>query len=673
MQQKRNSRRRTAQIRSRSLDGFVGIILLTILCGQIGIPGLGHAGHLFSALLFAAGYLGTCAVTRVYDKSDGFGATDFFKQLWYRLRHVWPTMLAVVAFTTVVCTVLDGSLLAPIRADLFPALGFFSNWTDLLHNAAPGTSPSPLGGFWLMGVEAQLFVAWLAALTFLLRLDRTLARHISIALAGLTGAWLLAQSFLLGASLERVSLSTDMRACSYLLGSWLAFAFPLGRVPVIGKDLLLRPMGGRKRHMRGRRYQATTLAHALGIVSFVCMMGLALLIPSTGTRTHGILIIAISVLCIPLMTSLLAPGSVLGRLFSFPPFAWLGSRALCIYLWSYPIRQLILARMDPAPWYVLVAGIAATLAIAEITYRLVEIPFASNRTLSESRSNVAPYRLATTGLVLVIAAGFGGRALLTIPSEAVRAATSNEATSSSNQTMSTSATSSPTSKDTSKDTSTQVDNADSADTNTNESENASQDNKTSSASSKGSTSSKKTSTVDESTIINAPASETRAGLYDPVLIGDSVPGDADWSRLPDALIDTYIGRRPDQALEVIRGYLAQDAVGSIVILACFSNVAPTADQLDAFAEALGDDRQIYLVGTVNPDGFMDQANGELQSAIKRHSNMHYIDWPSIEEGHEKEYLWDDATHLRPEGGVVYVQMVIEAIAQDLIDAGGTTK
>lgn len=669
MQQKRISRKRTAQIRSRALDGFVGIILLTILCGQIGIPGLGHFGHLFSALLFAAGYLGTCTVTRAYDKNDGFGAGDFFKQLWHRLRHVWPTMLAVVAFATVVCTVLDGSLLAPIRADLFPALGFFSNWTDLLHNAAPGTSPSPLGGFWLIGVEAQLFVVWLAALTFLLRQDRTLARRISVALAGITGAWLLAQSFLLEGSLARVSLSTDMRACSYLLGSWLAFAFPLGRVPVIGKSLLLQPMGRRKRHMRGRRYQATTAAHVLGIVSFVCMMGLALLVPSTGTRTHGLLIIAISVLCIPLVASILAPGSALGRLFSLPPFAWLGSRALCIYLWSYPIRQLVLARMNPAPWYILVASIAVTLAIAEITYRLVEVPFGSDCTLDESRAEVAPYRLATTGLVLIIAAGFGGRALLTIPSEAVRAATSNEAVASSNQTMSTSSTR----NDTSKDTSAQDSNADSTDTTTNQREDTSQENKTSSSSSEDSTSSKKATTIDESTIINAPASETRAGLYDPVLIGDSVPGDADWSRLPDALIDTYIGRRPDQALEVIRGYLAQDAIGSIVILACFSNVAPTADQLDTFAEVLGDDRQIYLVGTVNPDGFMDQANDELQSAVKRHSNMHYIDWPSVEEGHEKEYLWDDATHLRPEGGVVYVQMVTEAIAQDLINAGGTTK
>ncbi len=668
MQQKRNSRKRTAQIRSRALDGFVGIIVLTILCGQIGIPGLGHAGHLFSALLFAAGYLGTCAIVRVSDKNDGFGATDLVKQLWYRLRHVWPTMLAVVAFATVVCTVLDGSLLAPIRADLFPALGFFSNWTDLLRDVAAGASPSPLGGFWLIGVEAQLFVVWIAALTFLLRQDRMLARRISVALAGITGAWLLVQSFVLGGSLARVSLSTDMRACSYLLGSWLAFAFPLGRVPVIGKDLLLQPMGGRKRHMRGRRYQATTLAHALGIVSFVCMMGLALLIPSTGTRTHSLLIIAISVLCIPLVASLLAPGSALGRLFSLPPFAWLGSRALCIYLWAYPIRQLVLARMNPAPWYVLLASIAATLAIAEITYRLVEVPFASNHTLCEPRSEVALYRLATTGLVLVIAAGFGGRALLTIPSEAIRAAASNESAASSDQSMSTSSMRNAASKDTSP----QDDNADSADATTDQSNGTSQDDKTSSSSDKESASKKK-STIDESTVINAPTSETRAGLYDPVLIGDSVPGDADWSRLPDALIDTYIGRRPDQALEVVRGYLAQDAIGGIVILACFSNVAPTADQLDTFAEVLGDDRQIYLVGTVNPDGFMDQANEELQSAVKRHSNMHYIDWPSVEEGHEKEYLWDDATHLRPEGGVVYVQMVTEAIAQDLINAGGTTK
>jgi flavin-binding protein dodecin len=143
-------------------------------------------------------------------------------------------------------------------------------------------------------------------------------------------------------------------------------------------------------------------------------------------------------------------------------------------------------------------------------------------------------------------------------------------------------------------------------------------------------------------------------------------------RLPDALIDTYIGRRPDQAIEVMKGYLDQNVVGHVVVYACFSNTTASAEQLEEMIEIVGEDREVYLVGTVNPDGFQDQANELLQEAADGHDNVHYVDWPEVLEGHLKEYLWADDTHLRPEGAEVYVDMVTRAVAQAMVDAGGTT-
>lgn len=665
MQRKRTTRTIAARPRSLALDGLAGISLVAVMCGLAGVPGFAGAPHLLSVLLVISGYLSTCAIVRAFDATggDGLGFVGVLRLLWQRLRHTWPSLLTVISFVALICTVLDASLLASIRSDALPALGYFSNWWDTMRNVAPGSTNAPLGNMWFVAIEMQLFVAWLVVLVPLLRAGKVWARRCAMIISALAMLWLAMQCVTSG-NIVRVSLGTGARASSFFLGSWLAFAFPLGRVPAIGKSLLLRPMQTTARRMRRRRYQATPAANILGILSLVGIAALMVLLYrlTGGTLTYCILTIAISLLSVILMATLLAPGSWLGRLFSLAPFTWLGSRAIGIYLWSYPLFAIIAARHVAVPWYLNTATVAATLVAAELTYRLVELPFASREMTGNTARNVAPYRLVTTALAVAIAAVFSIRAMLVIPTEATMATVASASGSTSESATSTTTTDS---KPSSATTSPSAESSPSSSSGTQQTTTSSDGAREQSA--------KKTVQIDDDTVIYAPASETKNGRYDPVLIGDSVPGDADWSRLPDALIDSYIGRRPDQALEVARGYMEQDGVGKVVVLACFSNVNPTSDQLDEFAELFGSEREIYLVGTVNPDGFMDLANDALQSACERHDNMHYIDWPAVENGHDKEYLWDDVTHLRPEGGVAYVNMVVEAIAQDLIDAGGTTE
>ena len=687
MQQRRSARTKGLRPHAHVLNGLVGLTLVALFCAQLGVPGLGGASRVTPILLVVAAYLGTCVVVRVDDERGGLGVLGVVRMWWQRLRYVWPSLLWVVVLVACACAVVRPGLLAAMRPDVLPTLGFFMNWTSLLGDVVPANSGSPLAATWLVSVEAQLFCVWVLALALLLRAGKALARRITFALAALSSIWLIAQC-VLGGNLLRVSLATDAYACPYFLGAWLAFAFPLGKVPTVAKTLLIRPMGSRNRHLRGRRYVATTAANALGCVSFAGIVALVTLLPEGGAVPQGVGVIAVSLLGVVLCATLIAPGNLLGRVLTLPPLTYLGSRALGLYLWFWPLRTLAFSWRNPTPWYALVIACVATVATAEVTYRLVELPFASAELVSEGPRNTTPYRMATTALVIAIAGVFGARALMVTSSEATRPSEASEARQDLTEAEATSDAGSSSAALGQTDADDQDEDATDVDANSrreddesdaDENANAKRKDDAGDADEDGSskddekTSSSKSSAIDDTTIIHAPSSETRTGKYDPVLIGDSVPGDADWSRLPDALIDSYIGRRPDQALEVARGYLDQDAVGSVVILACFSNTTATPAELDSFAELFGDDRQIYLVGTVNPDGFMDVANANLQEACERHENMHYIDWPAVEEGHQEEYLWADATHLRPEGGVAYVNMVVDAIAQDLLDAGGTTE
>ncbi len=669
MQQNRTPQKAQVRPHAKSLNSLVGLLFAFMALGLLGVPGLSMSTRALPAILVVAGYLSTCVIAQTNAKREGLGIGGVALLLWQRFRYVWPSLLCVVAVTCSLCAVLNTSLLDAMRPDVLPALGFFSNWTNLFASITPETSASPLAALWFVSAEMQLFLVWLLILTLLLLASKTVARRLTLTLAVIATAWLILQC-VLGGNLLRVSLATDAYACSYLLGAWLAFAFPLGKVPTVGKNLLLKPMG-RRRHLRGRRYQATTFTNVAGFVSFVGMIALVLLMPKGGALVQGVTVACVSLLAVILCATLIAPGNLLGRAVSIPPLAYLGSRALGLYLWFWPLYRLIAPGGVDSTWYLRLLVVAATVAAAEVSYRLVELPFAGADLVSTGPRNVAPYRLATTALVILIAAGFGARALLTSSGHAaglMEASESNSAGTSS-VTSDTAKSNDAESKNTTSSANTLVDETSNYDSL--EGEVLDENSKSSKKNSKSSA--RKSISIGEDTIIRAPASETRAGMVDPLLIGDSVPGDADWSRLPDGYVDSYIGRLPFQALEVARGYMEQDAVGHVVILACFSNDTPQQATLDEFAELFGDDREIYLVGTVNPDGFMDAANQALREACERHENMHYIDWPSVESGHDDEYLWADMTHLRPEGGVAYVQMVIEAIAEDLIDAGGTTE
>ena len=68
-----------------------------------------------------------------------------------------------------------------------------------------------------------------------------------------------------------------------------------------------------------------------------------------------------------------APGSIVTRILSLPPVAWLGRRSYAFYLWHAPVLWM-LASSAESPWMQIMIAFAATAAIAELSWRLVEAP-----------------------------------------------------------------------------------------------------------------------------------------------------------------------------------------------------------------------------------------------------------------------------------------------------------
>ncbi len=665
--------------RNSGIDGLRALCVVAVILYHLNLPWVpsGHMGVV--VFLVLSGYFTTSTIMRLMEAERRAAIVSLFRAWGRRLLRIVPSVVALVAIVGTICAVGNHVLLTKMRPDVLPSLGFYLNWSYILRNVSyfdliGGTSP--LLHLWYLGVDLQFYFVWTLALFVLVRISTPVARRVALLLAIASGVWM-AYMYVPGADPSRIYYGTDTRAFSLLLGSWLALAFPLGQRPQLFAKALVRPPKD-KDAKDAPEFRATIFASFLGLLALGGIVASMILLPADSDIWYRGGMFAFSALVVILMATMLAPRSLLGIILGLAPFRVLGARAFALYLWHYPIFLLMGANKSTTVWWMRLAAIAISLVAAELSLRLVERPFAPKTHSPKAERSTASHetkpqfhrpKLAIVFSTIVIAAtgAYTYYALANTPDESLVPKESLVSTGTgASQAMDLSQMKSDSSSSSASATSSSSASASSSSSKQDSNANKDKDKKVQ---------------VTERTIVHAPATEVSKGIRDPVLIGDSVPGDAGdefiytglgWdTRLPDALVDTFIGRRPDQALEVLQGYLDQSAVGQVVVMACFSNSTPYPETLEAMVNAIGPQRRLYLVGTVNPDGFQDEANENLKNAAKAHDNVYYVDWPSVLEGHLEEYLWADATHLRPEGASVYVDMIVRAIAQDVVDSGGS--
>ncbi|MCQ2752222.1 MAG: acyltransferase [Coriobacteriales bacterium] len=150
----------------------------------------------------------------------------------------------------------------------------------------------------------------------------------------------------------------------------------------------------------------------------------------------------------------------------------------------------------------------------------------------------------------------------------------------------------------------------------------------------------------------------------PLMIGDSVPGDTERDfgpKFPHGLNDSVKNRSPEAALKVFNGYDQQGVAGDIIVFACFTNFRLNPGMLDKMLEAVGPNRHMFLVNTFLPEAHCETNNKDIADFCRAHDNVHLVDWYATVVDHKKQYLWDDMTHLRPEGSTAYIDLIYNAV------------
>ena len=203
-----------------------------------------------------------------------------------------------------------------------------------------------------------------------------------------------------------------------------------------------------------------------------------------------------------LVAVLVYPRSRLAKVFEARPLVWIGTRSYGMYLWHFPLI-LLLAPLDPAlnghSWWFCLLVLALTFGISELSFRFVEDPIrkgALGRAFAKLRARSIDFRACLHARVLVPAAS--AMAVLLIALVGIAAVPD-------------------------------------------------------------------TDYVPRDALVSTGAAAGQAiqvpehqdGVYNPLLIGDSIPGDSvdEFKALfPNGLNDSYIGRWLFQARDVYKGY-----------------------------------------------------------------------------------------------------------------------
>ena len=343
-----------------------------------------------------SGYLITSLLWSELGESRRIGIPTFLTR---RARRLFPALFVMLGVASAVFVLWLPSEVGRIRGDVAAAATYTSNWyligTDHSYFST-FARPSPFGHLWSLAIEEQFYLLWPPVLFLLWKVFRGKPRRIAGAIAAGAGAsTAVLFLFYSGGDPSRVYFGTDTRAAGLLIGSALAVLWRPWAAPAEERKPLPR-----------WALDGATVG-ALGFLVYAFMRFDDL---EPFTYRPGLLLVALATAT--LIGAAVHPDARLARSLGTKPLRWLGKRSYSIYIWYFPVFVLTRPGVD----YDITIGtafairIAATITLAELSYRYVEQPI-RNGALGRLVARVKERVRAENAIDRRVAMRFGGAGL----------------------------------------------------------------------------------------------------------------------------------------------------------------------------------------------------------------------------------------------------------------------
>jgi peptidoglycan/LPS O-acetylase OafA/YrhL len=588
------------------LDGLRALAVAAVLLYHAGLLAGGFLG--VEVFFVISGYLITSLLIREWQLNDSIDIRAFWIR---RARRLVPASVLTIVVTLAVAVVALPDEVASLRGAAAAALLSVSNWYAIFNQQSYFESvgrPPLLRHYWSLAIEAQFYLVWPIALVF--GLSRFRQRYVLVAtlLIALASAVWMAVLHQPDGDPSRVYYGTDTRASGLLLGAALALAAPRWR----SRGLTIDGAG----------------ALALGGLAFLCLK-LGEYDPflySGGFALVGLLSL------VTIAAAVHPEGHFGRRVLEWAPLRWLGVRSYGIYLWHWPVFMLTRPGLDVPldGWPLFILRLTLVLLLADFSFRCVEKPWRSGAPRLRWGGAVAGALFGLTVLGGSVAAAKPPPprpAYLPVDSMNTWQAPTLSAAQVSNTV------------DEPNQVSSSVDEPNQASSSVDEPDQVS-------------------SSVDQPNQVMAVPRPLRVtAIGDSVMLGSASGLQA---TIDGIEIDAAISRQASAAIEILRSRLASGAVGDVVVVHIGNNGTISAGQFDEMMSLLSGVPRVVVVDVKVPRAWEGPNNAVLTDGVPRYPNAVLVDWNAASRG-RPEWFWDDGIHLRPEGALVYAQLIAEQV------------
>jgi peptidoglycan/LPS O-acetylase OafA/YrhL len=626
------------------LDGLRAVAVVAVMIYHANHDWL-KGGFLGVEVFFViSGYLITLLLIGEHERTGGVD----LKQFWIRrFRRLLPALFVMMALLMLYLAVGFRDAQGSARGDLVAGAAYISNWFQISSGAGytQAEAFAPLRHLWSLAVEEQFYVVWPLIMVAILRRAHRNLPKVALWLVGVSlaitvvvwalfvggdinstcaddprGYWSIAGRCI--SINDTLYLSTITRAGGLMLGAAMA--------------MLWRPNA----IMRGPLRDRTAMLDGLGAAGLMILLlmfarvGLSspALTSLTGIRFdanlfQGGLLLA-GVATVFLIMAITHNGTLIARGLDNPLFLWIGTRSYGLYLYHWPIYQIIRKQAGLSLSVVeFVLAMIITAALTEASFQFIETPIrqgALNGLLSRrsgrarlSGSTMSALAIGLT--VTLVSCASIARAPIKCLGEVGRTLCAADVA----QANDPSATGSDTPAADGSTASTPPQSAE-ADT---------------AGSSAPTTEPAPTST---STI---PVEQRL-----PIAIGESVmKGAVPQLQAGGFAVYAEENKGPNWARETLAGLRTQNLIGNIVVIQVGTNGAVTTEQYDAImAELVGVPTVVFLTVKA-PRDWIAPNNAEIRALPGRYPNVQILEWEANAATIEGELSTSDGgIHLRTE-------------------------
>ncbi|MFC6317124.1 acyltransferase family protein [Corynebacterium gerontici] len=589
------------------IDGLRGIAVLSVVIYHFAKPIL-PGGYLGVDVFFVlSGFLITSLLLREYAATLRISLKDFWIR---RLRRILPAATMVLLIVVPIARWFGGNLAVGIDKQFWGSLFFVNNWVQIANgNTYFGQDQVQIfAHYWSLAVEEQFYIIFpplVVGLLWLIRYRGLKIRPVFGAvfvMLALLSAWRMVALFVPGEDPTRVYYGTDTHAFGLLIGATLATL--LTSTNARAHDSWPMPTRNSRRSIG-----------FFGLLAFIALMWLMVTMGDDLAVTYRGGLLGASLLTAVVLGTVVFEAGPISTLMRTLPLRWLGERSFSLYLWHWPVIQLLHHWFPEKSWQLLALfALSLSLPVSAWSYRHIETPIRRGGYVKAARRQaktlVSPDLNPVRAWISTIAA------VLVIPVAATAALATAPDKTDIEQFLN-------------------------------------------SAAAKKDAPAQAADTAPPKPVREMPKGEQISAIGDSVMLASS---DGLRAKFPGIYVDGEVSRALVTGKGILQYMIDNGTLDRFVVLGFGTNSQVDDELMDEVMDVLGPDRVVVITDPYGDRPWIPYSREAILAAAKRYDNLYVAPWCQAA-ATDPLVLRDDGIHPTVEGASVYADTIYDAFLQ----------